>query len=117
MTPVEDDAADGSDNSVRLVVFNPQERSNLPCQIEVQGVIVFVDAEGQAGSVFVGVEVESGREGPSLGGKQESMVAEVVVAVGDGDIENDPPEEFDQVSVHIGAVPGNPVRQFEVADT
>ena len=42
------------------------------------------------------------------------MVPEVVVAVGDGDVEDDSSEEFDQVSVHIGAVPGYPVHQFEI---
>ena len=85
---------DGDDDLLRFGILDSEIRCDLPCQIEIQCVVVFVDAQGQTHSILIRVQVESGGQGPSLRRIEETMVAEMVIAVGNRDVEGNPTEEF-----------------------
>lgn len=49
------------------------------------------------GSFDVGIEIVGGRQPPAVSGQNESMVSQVIVPIGDEDIENDARPQFAQV--------------------
>lgn len=59
--------------------------------------IMGVDGQLVVGSFYVGIEIVGEREAPAVGRQNEAVVAEMIVAVGDEDIENDARPQLAQI--------------------
>lgn len=75
--------------------------SNLKGKLQVLRIVGFGDVEPEPGAVGSGIDIIGWSQGPSLRFEKKSMIAQMIVGVGDADRKYDPFPEFFQIPVGL----------------
>ena len=116
LSPLTHDPQAVADDRVGIANGDAEVRCHGPSEIEVDCIVGLADVQFQSMRVRVRIHVEDRRKTPPLAGHQdEAMISQMVVGVGNQQVENDPRPQLAKIGAGLRAVIDQDSRDLKVA--
>jgi len=116
LSPLTHDPQAVADDRLGITNGDAKVRCHGPSEIEVDCIVVLADVQFQSMGVRDRIHVKGRRQTPPLAGHQdEAMISQMVVGVGNQQVENDPRPQLPKIGVGLRAVIDQGSRDLKVA--